>query len=160
MSIHLTHRCPRLSYITLCGFIVKIYLMYIWVAMNLQTKLFSVRFLRGYLFYIKKTKIISSRNLQLQGFLPLVVESPQNLRRGVNIFSAEYKMRFICQQHFTSHTSDVLLRRVSLVEQELLTLTDHLSLRPFCFVCNNVFVLLTFSTHMSSYFAAYYELHV
>ena len=111
MSIQRTHRCPRLSYITFCGFIVKIYLMYICVAMYLQTKLFSVRFLWGYLFYIKKTKIISSRNLQLQGFLPLVVESPQNLRRGVNIFSAEYKMRYICRQHFTSHTSDVLLSR-------------------------------------------------
>jgi hypothetical protein len=46
------------------------------------------------------------------------------------------------------------------VEQERLTLTDHLSLLPFCFVCNSVFVLLTFSTHMSSCFAVYYELHV
>ena len=46
------------------------------------------------------------------------------------------------------------------MEQERLTLTDHLSLLPFCFVCNSVFVLLTFSTHMSSCFAVYYEFHV
>ena len=46
------------------------------------------------------------------------------------------------------------------MEQELLTLTDHLRSLPFCFVCNSVFVLLTFSTHMSSCFAVYYKFHV
>ena len=49
---------------------------------------------------------------------------------------------------------------MSLVEQELLTLTNHLGSLPFCFVCNSVFVLLTFSTHMSSCFTVYYELHI